>query len=373
MATSIQKPIEPVPPWLDEIEESRHGLFTILRSRNRPSTRRVLFVNCYGGSEAWNKIKSGLLPPHHLWGCIELVRLGYEVAISEPLWHFDFRRNAWPHDLRFLKFARQWLRHDDILYSGHTLLYWLPLLKRIGGLKCRLVSLTYAREELDHYKAHDAVIALTPAAADQARRMSRHLKVAHLGWGVSLPFFPKLPYDPQWFLACGRTHRDHHTLQKAALQTRNRIRIVTSALPPEITWPTNVTTTTGGSADDTIPYRELLHDYYGRTTGSLIVLKSDPPEKTAVGFTNLIEALAMARPVIVTRTGALAGELDVEKAGCGLFVDANDPNALASAINELASDPARAEQMGTQGRELCEKHYNIDRFARDLDSLFKSL
>jgi len=28
------------------------------------------------------------MPAHHLWGCVELVKLGYEVAIAEPLRHF---------------------------------------------------------------------------------------------------------------------------------------------------------------------------------------------------------------------------------------------------------------------------------------------
>ncbi|NBX05184.1 MAG: dTDP-4-dehydrorhamnose 3,5-epimerase, partial [Betaproteobacteria bacterium] len=41
-----------------------------------------------------------------------------------------------------------------------------------------------------------------------------------------------------------------------------------------------------------------------------------------------IEALAMGRPVIVTRTGAIPAELDVEQAGCGVHIPASDPNAL---------------------------------------------
>jgi starch synthase len=81
----------------------------------------------------------------------------------------------------------------------------------------------------------------------------------------------------------------------------------------------------------------------------------------------------MARPVIVTRTGALPTEIDVEEAGCGLFVPPEDPEALAHAIDSLGNDPIRAEAMGRRGRKLAEKSYNIERYARDLHNFFESL
>jgi glycosyltransferase involved in cell wall biosynthesis len=105
----------------------------------------------------------------------------------------------------------------------------------------------------------------------------------------------------------------------------------------------------------------------------LIVLKYDPEEYTAVGFTELIELMAMGRPIILTRTGALPTEIDVEKAGCGLHVPPNDPNALAKAIETIGNDPARAEAMGKASRQLCESHYNINRYAAGLHSFFETL
>jgi glycosyltransferase involved in cell wall biosynthesis len=332
-----------------------------------------LFVNSYGGRKGWEKIKQGLLPGHHLWGCMQLVRMGYEVAIAEPLPHFAFGRRALPHDLRLLRSAYDWLRKDDIIYCGHTLLYWLPLLKTLGTLRRHIVSLTYARETLDFCGAHSGIVALTPAAADQARKMAPKAKVAHLAWGVEPSFFPVLTFSPRWFLSCGRTHRDHSTLSAAASLCQEPIRVIAPSLPSGLSWPPNVSITTGGIDDTTVTYEELLHDYYAQSAGSLIILQPDPLEKTAVGFTNLLEAMAMGRPVIVTRSGALAGELDVERAECGLHVPAGDPAALASAIASLVADPARAKAMGEKGRQLCASHYNINRFARDLHHFFESL
>ena len=130
------------------VEREEHGTLILAPASGTPF-RRVIFVNSYGGKATWEKIKEGLLPANHLWGCIELARLGYEVAIAEPLRHFYLYRRPFPHDLRLLGLARNWLRADDIIYCGHTLLYWLPLLKMLGALNRHVVSLTYAREELD--------------------------------------------------------------------------------------------------------------------------------------------------------------------------------------------------------------------------------
>jgi glycosyltransferase involved in cell wall biosynthesis len=81
----------------------------------------------------------------------------------------------------------------------------------------------------------------------------------------------------------------------------------------------------------------------------------------------------MARPVIITRTPALADEIDVEGAGWGLFVPMEDPDALSEAIDFLGDNPSQAEEMGRRGRRLAERHYNMERYARDLHKFFESL
>ena len=359
-------------PMVGISERREHGVVILSPAERRPF-RRVLYVNSYGGVKTLDRIKNRNLPAHHLWGCLELVRMGYEVALAEPLAHFSAYRKQLPHDLRLLKLARSWLGRDDIIYCAHTLLFWLPLLKMLGGLNRRMVSLTYAREELDFCRTHSGIIAMTAAAADQAKKMAPNVKVAHIPWGVDLSAFPKLPYNPQWFLSCGLTQRDHHTLSRAAQQSQRPIRVISPKLPPDISWSANVKTITGGNHDNTISYSELFNDYYSQCAASLIILKYDPTEYTAVGFTNLTEAMAMARPVILSRTGAVPSELDVQKAGCGLLVPPDDPEALASAIETLASDPEKAEAMGRKGRELAESYYNIERYSNALHKFFEEL
>jgi len=182
---------------------------------------------------------------------------------------------------------------------------------------------------------------------------------------------------PRSFLSCGITHRDHRTLSQAAALCQQPIRIICSGLPVGLNWPSNVELVDGGPGwnfeKSVVSYEDLLYDYYAQCAASVICLNHDPIEYHAIGFTNLIEAMAMARPIIMTRTGAVPSEIDVEKAGCGVLVPPENPEVLAEAIETLANDPQRSEAMGLKGRELAQRYYNIERYASELHRFFESL
>jgi glycosyltransferase involved in cell wall biosynthesis len=304
--------------------------------------------------------------------------MGYEVALAEPIPDFYFNRRALPHDLKLLDMVRNWLGRDGILYCGHNVLYWMPLLKRLNLIRCRIVSLLYAKEPLNHSTAHDGILSLTPAGAEHARKLAPDAKVRHIGWGADLDFFQKLEYHPKWFLSCGIANRDFATLCAAASRCDVPLRVICPGLQPGLNWPPNATVIDGGRGwltdkSKAISVRDLMTDHFPLSAGSLIIIKDDPGEETANGFTNLIEAMALGQPIIMTQTGALPRELDIEKEGCGLLVPPNDADALANALTVLASDPCRARQMGNKGRELAVRHYNMSRFSRDLHQFFEAL
>lgn len=372
------KPVDsPRASILDGIVETKEGRCVVLSPAIGPVRRRILHVNSYGGRRVWHRVKNGLIPSHQLLGCLQLVRMGYEVALAEPLQHFYLYRNPLPHDLKLLKRTLSWLGKEGILFSGHTLLYWLPILKSMGVVKSPVVSLVYAREQLDFARSHTGILALTPAAAEHAKKLAPQAKVGHLGWGVDLDFFPIIPYSPEWFLSCGITLRDHRTLSLAAARCKQSLRVIVPGTLDGICWPPNVTLINGGQGwnveNKRVSYDQLLRDHYARSAASLIILRKDPIQYTAVGFTEIMEVLAMARPVIVTRTGALPTEIDVEKAGCGIFVQPENPDALAEAIGFLGDNPNTAESMGRKARKLAERYYNIERYARDLHQFFETL
>jgi hypothetical protein len=359
------------------IVESKELGILVLSPANKRFFRRIIYLDNYGGASMWEKIKKGDMPPHHLRGCLQLVRMGYEVALAEPLPDFYLHRNAFPHDLKLLKLVRNWLGPEGIVFCGHNVLYWLLFLRKFGLQKCHIVSNLFAREPLNFASAHSGIIGLTRAGAEQAKKLAPKVKIAALGWGADLSVYPKLPYRPEAFFSCGIALRDFKTLSAAAARCQKAIEVLCPGMPEGVNWSPNVKVIDGGKGwnfeNKRVSYDQLLHNYYGRSAGSLIILKPDPAEYTAVGFTEILEVMAMARPIIMTRTGAMPTEIDVEKTGCGIFVPPGNPEALAEAIETLQNDPGRAEAMGKKGRELVERHYNIERFATDLHKFFESL
>jgi hypothetical protein len=377
--TSMPAPAAGMQSFLEGISEGKVNGVVVLSPRIGKPRRRMIYLDSYGGAAMWEKIKKGLVPPHHLRGCLELVRLGYEVALAEPLPDFwQFKRRPIPHDLRLLKMAASWLGRDGIIYCGHNVLVWMPFLKALGAIRCKIVSNIFGCEDLPLARAHSGIISLTPIGAERARQLAPKVKVANLGWGADLSVFPTLPYQPDALFSCGITLRDHATLSAAASQCTCPIQIVLPGTDGGLVWPSNVTVIDGGKGwnveDKKLSYQDLLHKHYGRSAGSLLILKNHPwVEETAAGFTELIEVMAMARPIIVTKTKTISREVDVEKEGWGIFVSAGEPGAIAEAMKYLADNPMKAEEMGKAGRRLAEGRFNIKRFAEDLHAFFESL
>jgi glycosyltransferase involved in cell wall biosynthesis len=57
----------------------------------------------------------------------------------------------------------------------------------------------------------------------------------------------------------------------------------------------------------------------------------------------------------------------------GRCLPPEDPAALAAAILELQSDPARCARLGSRGREFVSRHYCRRRFAGQIAGLLESI
>lgn len=64
----------------------------------------------------------------------------------------------------------------------------------------------------------------------------------------------------------------------------------------------------------------------------------------------LLEAMAARLPVVATRVGAIPDALEDGRAG--VLVPAEDPGALARAIEELASAPERRAALGAAAQRI---------------------
>lgn len=85
----------------------------------------------------------------------------------------------------------------------------------------------------------------------------------------------------------------------------------------------------------------------------------------------LFDAWACRRPVLLSVDGEARRVMD--EAQGGLFVQPENPQALADAIMELKRDPAKREAMGYNGRAYTERRYSRKALAERLASSLESL
>ena len=77
-----------------------------------------------------------------------------------------------------------------------------------------------------------------------------------------------------------------------------------------------------------------------------------------------LEGMAMAKPIVATRAGGVP-EFVVE-GETGLLVPPGDSEALADALLKLLSNPARAREMGFQGRRHVLAEYTVSHYVARL-------
>lgn len=102
----------------------------------------------------------------------------------------------------------------------------------------------------------------------------------------------------------------------------------------------------------------------------LAVLKAIPMFTTTYP-NKMFDYMAAGKPVVLAIDG-VARRL-VEEAGAGIFVPPGDPEALAGALRQLASDPGEARAMGQRGRSYVEAHYDRAHLALQLEGLLLAL
>ncbi len=82
-----------------------------------------------------------------------------------------------------------------------------------------------------------------------------------------------------------------------------------------------------------------------------------------------LEAMAAARPLIVTRCGG--PQEIVEDGRTGLLIPPADPDALAGRICELLADPGRAAALGRAARVKVESTFTLEKMIRDYECLYE--
>jgi len=332
-------------------------------------------------------IEKGLYPRQHLWGL--------EGIEGEDSWTTNFVET---HKLYIPKLLERilnrllfrqspgirteipsWLasKSSDLIYSVCGPLSLSRFYKR-----AKLVSWVFRRPKstsnktLDPYSSknlgsHAGFLCLTPKAEETFRK---YAPSRFLPWCVDLELFDGKPAEASperpFFLATGKTERDYETLTQAANKVNADVRVIGPAssrpanLPPNLQW---INTSTD-PPDQAIDY-PTLREWYAQCTGVCIPLTGDADD--TCGYTNLLEGMAMAKPVLITKSGCL--DLDPETEGYGLWIRPKDIEDWRVKMNLLIEKPNLASEMGDQGRKIAERNFYPERFDADVVDFLKKL
>jgi glycosyltransferase involved in cell wall biosynthesis len=90
------------------------------------------------------------------------------------------------------------------------------------------------------------------------------------------------------------------------------------------------------------------------------------------GLSNaMLEAMACALPVIVTRVGAAADIIDDQNNG--LLVDSGQPEQISKVVDDLISHPQKRARLGKNGMEKVCREYSLDATVEGLAGLYREM
>ncbi|QNA91714.1 MULTISPECIES: glycosyltransferase family 4 protein [unclassified Microbacterium] len=212
---------------------------------------------------------------------------------------------------------------------------WLTDMIADGNVPSQLIAMLNRAE---------AAWVLSEAQVEPLRRAlgPRGPRVFAVPFGIDSDFFGPKPYpDRPRIVSVGNDRdRDPATLYAAlarvlAVRPETEVMVQTRSdlVPPE-----------GVRVVRNMPHAEL-RDLYA--TASVVAIPTRP-NLHASGMTVALEALATARPVVVSATPGM--EQYVSEGRTGRLVPPEDPAELALAILRLLDDPVSAAELGRNGR-----------------------
>jgi glycosyltransferase involved in cell wall biosynthesis len=333
-----------------------------------------------------DEINAGLYPKHHLWGTKAISKHWTCESFIRPCTIFGnsvekfINRFAFGHNSPGLSYEIQTLKtshSNDLIYSVSGPLSLTQFYKR-----SKIVSWVFrppyqeVKSPLNPYhkfnlKSNAGFLCLTPKAQ---RYFSQYAPSKFIPWCVDLDMFDgKRSIEKlikPFFLASGKTGRDYGTLVKAAYKISAEVRIIgpsdtrPSSLPSNVKW----IETSKHPPDKAIDY-PTLKEWYAQCIGVCIPLSGDAED--TCGYTNMLEGMAMKKPILMTRSGCL--HIDPKSRDFGLLIDPQDVQGWVDAMNRIIDDPVFADSCGKAGRNIVEKEFTIERFNRDVISFINDI
>ena len=289
---------------------------------------------------------------HHAWGVKELLASDVEVSVIKR------------YDKRFERVGQDWLINDtsgyDLVYSNHNRMIRTPLTSIFRRNVTPFVSLVYAGEHVVFPGRHFGLLCMTPKAVTRFQSLS-DVRVRYAPWGIDPEsrLHQRVSVDGDYFLSTGVTGRDFATLLDAARLTGENLVVAARGMPLNER-PANVRV-----LDEFVgPW--IIRELYEGAFAGLVILTRDDAKRSSMGWTNVLELMAVGLPIIKTRTGSLDDIVDLEKIGAGILVDPERPDQIAKAVRRLKESKELRARMGAAGAEYVRAHLTMERFAQPL-------
>lgn len=105
----------------------------------------------------------------------------------------------------------------------------------------------------------------------------------------------------------------------------------------------------------------------------ILLLNQHPDVVDAVIPSKLLTYMAAARPVVVAAHPESEAARQVRAANGGVWVQANEPEALANTVLQLAHDPQTRTRLGEQGRAFVRQNFSREPLLRAFEETLTSL
>ena len=332
------------------------------------------------------EIKAGTYPKQHLWGIdglkkdpnykvkiinTEIVKI--PMIIEKLIDKIVFRsQSSFRIELAAIKASKK----SDLIYSIYGPLALNKFLKKtkivswVFGLPKSVTKSLLHPYEPENLKRNTGFFCLTP---DAESIFSKYGSSKFLPWCIDMKFFTpttiaKSP-NKKFFIAAGKTNRDYDTLIRSASGTNAEIRIIGPAtqkwrhLPKNVVW----IDTSKDPPDEAIDYL-TLRNWYEQSIGVCIPLTGNAED--TCGYTNMLESMAMGKPVLMTRSGCL--HINPKIGNFGKIIEPQDFKGWRNSMNEFIDNPTLTRELGKNGRKLAEQEFSIDKFDQSIKSFISN-
>ncbi|MEO5979825.1 MAG: glycosyltransferase [Chryseolinea sp.] len=351
---------------------------------------RVLLINSYSMELVYSMFRKGTFPGHHLFGSPELIRdHEIEVIIPEHIKYPVLNRVGNLFGIEFLDQqlrALMTLRKYDVIYAPYGALNTklIILLKTIGIINKPVVILVhfpvFGRPSKNSIKRalvrrlirnYDQLVFLSKKLEQDLitsycinpNHIEAHFRIAN--WGVDLDFFKPFlstdtPQHQKYIISSGNTGRDFDVIVEAARSVNFKFKIYCKpeSYPSIRDIPSNVEILSGD-----FPFEQICRDY---SAARIVLIPCKPGFEGPVGLTSLLEAMALGKPVIMTKNEYI--DIDFEKEGIGRDVPISDADAWVNTINSILKDYTLLAQMGRNILSLAHKKFASGSFAGELST-----